>query len=87
MRALLISLITFGLIFLPANGLLEAMPIPSAPADPPEQAQPASGGYYHYYGDDPVWVFIETALYVALCVGALIVLDNNLENVTIIVQD
>lgn len=90
MKYALVWLITAGLIFLPCNSLLHAMPIASqAPSAPETAGTPVYGGghSYYYYEGSPVMVFLETALYIGLIVGALIILDEHLENVTIIIYD
>ena len=87
MNRIMAILLTFGLLLLPVHRLAEAMPVPSA-SQPPVQEETRAGGYYgYYYEGDPLLLFLETVLYVGLCVTALIILDEHTDNVTIIVQD
>ena len=61
-----------------------------APA--PEVSQTAEvraeyGGYYYYDAGDRALLFLETALYIGLCISALIILDENVDDLTIIIQE
>lgn len=90
MKKILSITLLFFIIFLPVNNLLFGMPIPSShPTQASVKHAPIHRGAYHYsyYDRDPIFLFLETALYVALMVSALIVLDENLDNITIIIQD
>ena len=90
----IVSIIT-GILLLPSIGLIHAMPVPSeAPVQVQTQnIEPESGGYIYagydpyYYEGDWLLLFLESCLYVGLVLGSIIILDEHLDNVTIIIRE
>ena len=88
MKHIVIYVLVFSMLISPLNGVLYSMPVPSAPRTVQPQTEERAGGYYSYYYDhDPFFLFFESLLYIGLVVGALILLDQQLDNVTIIIYD
>ena len=88
MRHFVIYILVYAILIYPLNGVIYSMPVPSAPQPAQHQAEEEAGGYYYsYYDYDPFFLFFESLLYIGLVVGALIILDEQLDNVTIIIYD
>ncbi len=86
-KTLVFTLITV-LSLLPCSEILFAMTVPSDfSAREQEQKPSASGGYYYYNTSDRLFLLLETALYIGLAVGALIILDQYTDDLTIIVYE
>jgi len=89
MRGLVVWILIPALAAAPCASSLSAMPVSSSPAPAPEPPPREGGGYYSYYcwEYDPFLLFFETLLYVGLIVSALVILDEQLDNITIIVYE
>ncbi|MFH1708354.1 MAG: hypothetical protein ABIF71_10640 [Planctomycetota bacterium] len=89
MRIPIILVLVAGLIALPFPHRLEAMPVPSHPLPAGIAPEPAAGGYYYdsYYYGNPMMALLETALYLGLVVGALILLDEHTDGLTIVIKE
>lgn len=88
MRGAIVYTLVLLMVISPIQPLLYTMPVPSASRAPQPLPQERAGGYYYYhYEYDPLFLFFESILYIGLVVGTLLILDEHLDNVTIIIYD